>query len=101
MTTDVFDSIKEGLEDALEYAAGKDGGNAHNIEVPMVDVRAVRERLGYSQRNFAKAFGVSVATLRNWEQGRRYPRGPARVLLMIIDQEPDAVQRALAPKEVA
>jgi putative transcriptional regulator len=101
MSSDALDSIKEGLEDALEYATSETGGTAHRVEVPMVDVRAVRERLGLSQSEFAKAFGVSVATLRNWEQGRRYPRGPARVLLMIIEQEPDAVQRALAQQEVA
>ncbi len=101
MSNDAFDSIKEGLEDALEYASTGSGGTARRVEVPMVDVRAVRERLNLSQREFAGAFGVSVATLRNWEQGRRYPRGPARVLLMIIEQEPEAVQRALSQKDVA
>ena len=101
MSSDAFDSIKEGLEDALEYASTGTSGTAHEVEVPMVDVRAVRERLGLSQVEFAKKFGVSVATLRNWEQGRRFPRGPARVLLMIIDLEPDAVQRALDQQDVA
>ncbi|MBI3695349.1 MAG: helix-turn-helix domain-containing protein [Acidobacteria bacterium] len=49
-----------------------------------------------SQGAFAARFGISPATLRNWEQGRRLPEGPARVLLAIIDREPEAVQRALS-----
>jgi putative transcriptional regulator len=96
MTNDAFHSIREGLEDAIEHAKGKDvGADEHEVEVVVIDVRLVRGRLGLSQRDFAKAFGVSVATIRNWEQGRRQPRGPARTLLMVIDKEPDAVQRAL------
>ena len=99
MTNDAFDSISEGLEDAIEHAAGKDvGAIEHHIDVPVIDVRMVRERLSLSQRDFAKTFGVSVGTVRNWEQGRRQPRGPARALLMVIDKEPDAVQRALEPQ---
>jgi putative transcriptional regulator len=59
------------------------------------DPRAVRERLGISQAAFARMFGVSVWTLRNWEQGRRRPDGPARALLRVIEREPEAAQRAL------
>lgn len=96
MTMSEFDDIKAGLEDALQYAKGnKAHGREQRVEVPVVDVRAVRERLGLSQSEFAEAFGVSVATVRNWEQGRRIPRGPARVLLNVIEQEPEAVQRVL------
>ena len=59
------------------------------------DPRAVRERLGISQAAFARMFGVSVWTLRNWEQGRRRPEGPARALLRVIEREPEAAKRAL------
>ena len=59
------------------------------------DPRAVRERLGITQAAFARMFGVSVWTLRNWEQGRRRPDGPARALLRVIEREPDAARRAL------
>jgi putative transcriptional regulator len=48
-----------------------------------------------SQDEFAAQFGISPATVRNWEQGRRQPEGPARVLLNIIEREPDVVKRAL------
>jgi putative transcriptional regulator len=59
------------------------------------DVRAVRAKLGASQTDFALLIGVSVATLRNWEQGRRTPDGPALALLRVTSQNPKAVVTAL------
>ncbi len=59
------------------------------------DVRAIRQRLGLSQQQFAARYGFSVETIRNYEQGHRRPAGPARVLLKAIAAEPDAVTRAL------
>ncbi len=91
-----FDDIKAGLEDALRHARGDaPDADEHRLEVPVVDVQAIRAELGLSQSQFAAAFGISVATLRNWEQGRRLPRGPARLLLAIVEREPEAVQRVL------
>ena len=62
----------------------------------MVDVAAVRARLGFTQEQFAARFGFSVATLRHWEQGDRQPRGAALVLLNLIDRDPKNVLRALS-----
>jgi len=59
------------------------------------DVRAVRVKLGTSQSEFALMIGVSVATLRNWEQGRRTPDGPALALLRVAARNPKAVIEAL------
>ena len=59
------------------------------------DIAATRRRIGLSQAEFAAWFGISPGTLRNWEQGRRVPEGPARVLLRVIEREPEAVRRAL------
>jgi len=59
------------------------------------DVRAVRAKLGTSQTEFALMIGVSVATLRNWEQGRRTPDGPALALLRVAARNPKAVIEAL------
>ena len=59
------------------------------------DIAATRRRLGLSQTEFAAWFGISPGTLRNWEQGRRVPEGPARVLLRVIERDPDAVRRAI------
>ena len=59
------------------------------------DVQAVRAKLGASQSEFALMIGVSVATLRNWEQGRRTPDGPALALLRVAAKNPEAVAEAL------
>jgi len=91
-----FDDIKAGLEGALSHARGRDvGGEEHRIEVPVVDVLAVHNELGLSQSESADAFGISVATLRNWEQGRRQPTGAARVLLKVAAKHPKAVLEAV------
>jgi putative transcriptional regulator len=58
-------------------------------------VKAVRARLGQTQEQFALMIGVSVATLRNWEQGRRHPEGPALALLRVAAKNPEAVAAAL------
>jgi len=65
------------------------------------DVRAIRQRLGLSQQQFAARYGFSVETIRNYEQGHRRPAGPARVLLKVIAVEPDAVTRALLQSRAA
>ena len=59
------------------------------------DVQAVRAKLGVSQAEFALMIGVSVATLQNWEQGRRKPDGPALALLRVAARNPKAVVEAL------
>ena len=60
-----------------------------------VDIKKIREKLHKSQTEFAIMIGISVATLRNWEQGRRYPEGPARALLKIAASNPNTFQNAL------
>jgi putative transcriptional regulator len=63
------------------------------------DVKAVRSSLGASQREFALMIGVSVATLQNWEQGRRTPEGPALALLRVAARNTKAVAEALHGKK--
>ena len=60
------------------------------------DVRVLREGYGLSQAKFASLMGISVATLRNWEQGRRSPEGSARVLLRVVAKHPEAVLDVVA-----
>lgn len=60
------------------------------------DVRAIRTRLKLTQPAFAKRFGLPVGTVRDWEQGRAVPDQAARVLLRVIEREPEAVHRAVA-----
>ncbi len=66
-------------------------------EVP--DVRQIRENYQLSQPEFAVLLGISVGTLRNWEQGRRAPEGPARVLLRVAAQHPQAVWDVVRPRK--
>ena len=93
----VAEEIIAGLNNAVRYSSGDErGAVVHAADIPdSIDVKGVRSKLGMSQGSFAAQFGISTATLRNWEQGRRAPEGPARVLLTIIDREPEAVRRAL------
>lgn len=65
------------------------------MEFRPADVKKVRAELGQSQEEFALMIGVSVATLRNWEQGRRTPEGPALALLKVAARNPRAVAEAL------
>ena len=89
--------ILQGLEEAVAYAKGKkEGVRVTKARVPKrINVIDVRTKLKLTQEQFADRYGISVSTVRDWEQNRRIPRGPARVLLTIIDREPGAVQRAL------
>ncbi|MFQ5955980.1 MAG: helix-turn-helix domain-containing protein [Kiloniellales bacterium] len=93
------ESILRGAREELAYARGeREGFGTHVPE--RVDVRAIRRKAGLSQAKFASQFGFTVDSVRNWEQGRRQPDVAARAFLMVIDQEPDAVRRALsAPVE--
>lgn len=85
------------LHEAVDWVEGKDVAvRVTKIEVPVIDVKATRQRLGLSQAAFAAKFGFQAATLRNWEQGRTYPDGPARVLLAVIAKHPEAVEDAIA-----
>jgi putative transcriptional regulator len=104
MRKKAFDSIMAGLQDALAYTKGDKGrGRATAVDVPDLDVGKVRSKVGLSQDEFARTFGVSVGTLRNWEQKRVRPDGPARVLLTVIDRDPVSVLKALriGPKRAA
>ena len=65
------------------------------MELAPLDVKAIRHRLRKSQAEFARMIGVSVSTLQNWEQGRRRPEGPARALLRVATDNPNAVAAAL------
>lgn len=89
--------IIDGLKEAVDHAKGsRSAAKEYNAYVHHIDVRAVREGLSMSQEEFAIRFGFSLGTLRNWEQGRRHPDGPARVLLKVIMNDYQAVEKALA-----
>jgi len=94
--SEFFESLERSMQQALAYAEGaREGYEVHEIEVPDPEVPAIRARTGLSQAEFARSIGVKKATLLNWEQGRRKPDGPARVLLALIAKDPGIVQRVL------
>lgn len=93
--SEAFKSISAGLTEALEFTQGKPVAAVVH-EFKPIDVKAIRSQVGMSQREFAAAFGISLGTLRHWEQGTRQPHGPARVLLNVVAKEPAVVLRALA-----
>ncbi len=88
------EDLVQGLTEAVEFARGKrTGARVHVIEVP--DVWAIRRRLHMSQHEFADAFHIPLATLKNWEQGRRVPDAPAAAYLRAIARRPQAIREAL------
>lgn len=91
-----YESIRQGLTEAIDFAQGKPGNaRVHQVEVPEVDVAAIRASTGLSQAQFARSIGVAKGTLLNWEHGRRRPTGPAQVLLAMIAKRPALVGELL------
>ncbi len=89
-----FDEINAGLMEAIDHASGKQTKIVVHKPKP-VDVKAIRKKAGMTQKQFSDIFGLSVGTLRHWEQGARNPRGPALVLLNVMEKNPQAVLEAL------
>ncbi len=89
-----YTEIVAGLEDAIAHAKG-DTSRARVHRPEVIDVKAIRKKTGMSQQRFCATFGISLGALRHWEQGLRAPRGAARVLLKVVDNNPTAVINAL------
>src|SRR2546422_10810019 len=97
MKKDDFDKLAASIKEAGKIRRGETKPS-RLIEIAPMDVKAIRQQLGKSQSEFALMIGVSVATLQNWEQGRRTPEGPARALLKVAAENPQAVAEALSAK---
>lgn len=87
--------LKEALEEVLAHRQGKHTLSQRTIILEPSQIQAIRQEQTLSQEEFAELFGVSIRTLQQWEQGRRQPQGPARVLLKVIAHNPKVVQEAL------
>ena len=95
MKTDDFEKLAASIKQAGAIKAGTlEPGR--RIHFAPADIRLIRKKLDRSQSEFALMIGVSVSTLQNWEQGRRQPEGPARALLKVASEDPEAVVRALS-----
>jgi putative transcriptional regulator len=94
MREDDFSELVTSIKEAGDIKRGS-RKPSRVFEIRPVDIKAVRQKLRRSQSEFALMIGVSVATLQNWEQGRRRPDGPARALLKVATENPEAIERAL------
>ncbi len=84
------------LQEAVSIVRGEQDAARVHLPPDVVDVRALRARLGMSRTAFAERFGLAVAAVRDWEQGLRRPDPAARVLLLVIARNPDVVAEAVA-----
>lgn len=96
MRKDLFDELVESVKEMKAIQAGRrkpsrvtSASDLLTSESP--DVAALRARFKLSQAKFAALLGISVDTLQNWEQGRRQPEGPAKVLLRVAAAHPDVL----------
>jgi putative transcriptional regulator len=89
-----FDKLVESVKQAGRIRRG-DMKAGRVFHFSPADIKEIRLRLKKSQAEFALMIGVSLATLQNWEQGRRFPEGPARALLKVAAEKPEAVIEAL------
>lgn len=90
-----FSELVESIKQAGQIKRGEIEPS-RRFEFSPLDIKEIRSRLNKSQSEFALMIGVSVATLQNWEQGRRKPEGPARALLQVASVYPEVVSQALA-----
>ena len=90
MKDELFIELENSIKEGAKILKGKKKPSREfSFENP--DPKIIRERLGLSQVKFAKLLGISTATLQNWEQGRRKPDGPAKVLLNVAARYPEAI----------
>lgn len=102
MRKDLFDELVESVKQMKEIQAGRRKParvtrRGDLLKGPAPDVATLRAHFGLSQRKFAALLGISADTLQNWEQGRRVPEGPARVLLRVAATHPEALLSVAQP----
>ena len=94
MNNELFNELLTSVQEAGKIMRGEmKPSRVHEFVDP--DVKAIRERIGFSQSQFAALIGVSLRTIQNWEQGHRHPTGPAKVLLKLVQADPESVFKSL------
>ena len=94
MKEEIFSELLDSVKEMDKIAKGKKKVS-RRIVLKKPEVKQIREKTGLSQSDFARLIGVSKRTLENWEQGRRFPTGPARALLKIVETDPESAIHAL------
>ena len=95
MDNELFDRLAESMTQMDEIVKGERQPSREMV-VNAIMVKTIRKNTGLTQQRFAKLIDVNVGTLRNWEQGRREPTGPAKALLRAIERDPKHVLKALS-----
>jgi putative transcriptional regulator len=92
-------ALEEGLKEALAWKRGELALETVNIDpMPVERIRAIRKKVAKSAKEFERRFGIPAATVNNWEQGRRSPDLAGRLLLKVIEQSPEIVEKAAHAK---
>ena len=96
-TVNIADELVAAMQQAVEHAQGRRKLRTHKLSLRFraTHIRKIRERLKLTQPEMAVMLGVTVSGFRKWEQGDREPSGAARMLLRVMEREPEAVVRAL------
>lgn len=95
MEEKLFNRLFESVKETGKIIRGEEEpGRVFSFDPKPKDIVAIRAKTGKSQDDFARMIGVSPGTLKNWEQGRRSPAGPARTLLKIVSKHPDIVEKS-------
>lgn len=90
-------ALEEGLREALAWKRGEVALEVVNVDpMPAERIRAIRRKVARSPKQFEQKFGIPAATVNNWEQGRRKPDPASRLLLKVIESNPEAVEQAAA-----
>lgn len=100
MKDELFDELVESVREGGAILKGK-AAPSRTFEVEPPRIKEIRETYDLSQVEFAALLGISVDTLQNWEQGRRTPPGPAKVLLQVVAKHPEAVWDVVRPRRMA
>ena len=95
MNDELFNELLESVRQAGDIRKGKSKPSRYAM-IGEPDVTSIREKYKMTQKEFSSLLGISVGTLRNWEQGRRKPQGPAKVLLKIAEKRPKAIFESLS-----
>ena len=92
--SEYFESIKKGAQEALAWKQGHKTG-ARVRQYTAMDVAKIRKDANMTQKEFSESFSIPLSTLRQWEQGKRVPQGPAQTLLRIIAHDSETAIKAL------
>lgn len=95
MDSELFEKLTESVTQMNEIIKGERVPSREFV-VDALAIKEIRNATGMSQKLFCKLIDVNLGTLRNWEQGRREPTGPAKALLKAIKNDPEHVLKALA-----